>query len=599
MPVPDVDGTRGEQRGRNDPDTLQDAETLVLGDGQRVESPGVPVVPGYEILGELGRGGMGVVYKARQRNLDRLVALKMMLGGAGSQSREMNARFRSEAEAVARLQHPNIVQIYEVAEAGDGWGAYCALEFVDGPNLSQRCAGAPQPHRFAAGIAETLARALAHAHRSGIIHRDIKPANILLTADGVPKITDFGLAKRIEGGAGLTHTGQVLGTPSYMAPEQVEGKPDAIGPPADIYAIGATLYEMLTGRAPFEGESALGVLRKVLFEPVVAPSTLQPGIPRDLETICLKCQQKDPLKRYVSAEALAEDLHRFLADMPIEARRPGPAERIWRWCRRNPAIAALALAVSGLLVIVAGVSTLAALRLGREKERALANLQQAHQNEQRARRNERRATRNAERTRLAKKETTETLWHSYLAQARAHRNSSTPGRRFDALAAIKRAGAIRKSPALRDEAIAAMTLADLTIGEQWQRPAKVWAGNTAFSRDLSRYAQDLPGPWVSVRMVAGDRELCRLSAPRTTKVVFRFSPNNCFLAPNFLGVDERPKALVVWDLRTRSRVLQVAGGAPFDFSPGSKWFATGPGGGNICLYDTRSWRLTRRFAYQP
>jgi serine/threonine protein kinase len=368
--------------------------------------PEAPSLPGYVVLGELGRGGMGVVYKARQLGLNRLVALKMILAGELAGAEELT-RFRVEAEAVARLEHPNIVHIYEIGtHAG---GPYFSLEYVDGGNLAQKLAGTPLPARPAAELAEKLARAVYYAHERGILHRDLKPANILLQKDEggrtkgeqgglsgssfivhpssfVPKITDFGLAKRLESEPGeadpksQTQTGAVMGTPSYMAPEQAEGKTREIGPRTDVHALGAILYELLTGRPPFRGTSALETLLQVRSQEPVPPSRLVPKVPRDLETICLKCLHKDPTRRYGSAADLADDLRRFQAGEPIRARPVGTAERLWRWSKRKPALAtAIPLAV-GALVAVAVVSILfavsqreAATRLDKVNE----NLRQA------------------------------------------------------------------------------------------------------------------------------------------------------------------------------------------------------------------------------
>jgi serine/threonine-protein kinase len=323
---------------------------------------------------------MGVVYKARQLGLNRLVALKMILTGGHAGEREL-ARFRSEAEAVARLQHPNIVQIHEVGEQNGL--PYFSLELVEGSSLAARLKGTPQPARSAAQLLETLARAVHAAHECGIVHRDLKPANILLTADGVPKVTDFGLAKYLERGTGpadeshpraagaLTQTGAILGSPSYMAPEQAAGNNDQVGPAADVYSLGAILYEMLTGRPPFVAETPFDTVMLVVGQEPVPPRRLQPKVPRDLETICLECLQKEPRKRYASSQALAEDLHRFLQGEPILARPTSLLERTLKWVRRRPAVAGSLAAVAVALAVLVGVILAFNLQLQEERDYAL------------------------------------------------------------------------------------------------------------------------------------------------------------------------------------------------------------------------------------
>jgi WD40 repeat protein/serine/threonine protein kinase/tetratricopeptide (TPR) repeat protein len=311
-----------------------------------------PAVPGYEVLGELGRGGMGVVYRARQVRLGRTVALKVLLAGAHAGEQDL-ARFRAEAEAVARLQHPNVVQIHEVGE--EGGRPYLALEYVEGGSLADKLKGTPLPAREAAGLVETLARAVHAAHERGVVHRDLKPANVLLTSDGTPKVVDFGLAKRLDGATLHTQTGAVLGTPDFMAPEQAEGMP--AGPAADVHALGAILYVMLTGRPPFVAENALDTLLRVRLDEPVPPSVLQPKTPRDLATVCLKCLRKDPARRYASALALADDLRRFLEGRPILAKSVGVWERGLKLVKRRPLVSSLvALLVLVGLVGVAGIS---------------------------------------------------------------------------------------------------------------------------------------------------------------------------------------------------------------------------------------------------
>jgi serine/threonine-protein kinase len=300
--------------------------------------PALPQVPGYEVEALLGRGAMGIVFRARHLPLNRLVAMKMALAGEFAEPRE-RARFQREAEAVAALRHPNIVQIHDVGDA-DG-RPYFTMEYVEGGSLAQKLTGTPQPARQAAALVATLAGAIQVAHQGGIVHRDLKPANVLLTADGTPKITDFGLARRLEGGAGLTQSGIPVGTPSYMAPEQARGQTKGIGPAVDVYALGAILYELLTGRPPFRAETATATVQQVISQEPVPPSRLNPKVPRDLETICLKCLEKDPQKRYPAASHLEMDLQRFQRGEPIAARRPGVLERWVKWVRRRPTAAAL------------------------------------------------------------------------------------------------------------------------------------------------------------------------------------------------------------------------------------------------------------------
>jgi WD40 repeat protein len=322
---------------------------------------------------------MGVVYKARQVRLGRVVALKMILAGGHAEEQDL-ARFRAEAEAVARLRHPHVVQIYEVGEH-DGL-PFFSLEFCPGGSLARRLNGTPLPPPEAARLVETLARAMQAAHEKGVVHRDLKPANVLLAEDGQPKVTDFGLAKRLDA-AGQTVSGTVLGTPSYMAPEQAQGQAKGLGPAADVYALGAILYELLTGRPPFKAPTALETLRQVVAEEPVPPTRLQ-KTPRDLETICLKCLQKEPGKRYASAAALADDLQRYLAGQAVRARPVWIGERLWRWCRRNPVLAAsVGLTVAALLAVVAvsaslGVSqSRVAADLRRQTEQTQAALEEA------------------------------------------------------------------------------------------------------------------------------------------------------------------------------------------------------------------------------
>jgi serine/threonine protein kinase len=308
-----------------------------------------PTVPGYELLRLLGEGGMGVVYQARHVQLDRLVALKVIR--AYDLSAQMaNERFQIEARSAARLHHPNIVQVYEVGEF-DG-RPYAALEYVAGGTLAHQLASRSLPAQKAAELLETLARAVDVAHRNGILHRDLKPANVLLTPDGQPKIADFGLAKLVDEQAGLTLTDAVLGTPSYMAPEQASGQVHQVGPAADIYALGATLYELLTGRPPFRAATAWQTLKQVRFKEPVPPRRLEPSVPPILEAICLKCLAKEPRRRYASASELADDLRRFRQGQPTRARPPA----LWqRWLTFSWLRPFRAEALFGLLAVLFGI----------------------------------------------------------------------------------------------------------------------------------------------------------------------------------------------------------------------------------------------------
>jgi WD40 repeat protein/tRNA A-37 threonylcarbamoyl transferase component Bud32 len=341
-------------------------QQLTLVETPPTDTPPPPRVEGYEILGVLGRGGMGVVYQARQIKAGRIVALKMVLAGGHASTEEL-IRFRREAEAIARLQHPNIVQVYEV---GEHHGLpFFSLEYCPAGSLEKKLAGTPLPPREAAALVEALARAMHAAHEKGVVHRDLKPANVLLAEDGTPKVSDFGLAKYL-GEAGGTATFAVLGTPSYIAPEQASGHSKYIGRSADVYALGTILYECLTGRPPFKAATALETLQQVSRQEPVPPRLLQPGVPRDLDTICLKCLRKEPEKRYASALALAEDLHRWLAGEPIAARPVGQTERAVKWVRRHPEVATLLVAV--VLAVASGCAGVYLKYLDAEEQREIA-----------------------------------------------------------------------------------------------------------------------------------------------------------------------------------------------------------------------------------
>jgi len=347
-------------RGRAETDADGKGESLPQAAGQA----GKPRDFGdYELLEEIGRGGMGVIYRARQKSLNRIVALKLILTGPLASGDEIR-RFHSEAEAAAILDHPGIVPIYEVGElAGQH---YFSMGYVEGQSLADRIKDGPLPPREAAQLVRRVSEAVHFAHQAGVIHRDLKPANILLDRAGQPRVTDFGLAKRVKGHSQLTGTNQILGTPSYMPPEQARGVAGKIGPAADVYALGAVLYELLTGRPPFTAANPLATLVQVLHHEPVPPRQLNSQVPLDLNTIALKCLEKSASRRYPTAQDLADELGRYLAGEPIHARPIGPGERLWRWCRRHPARAVASAAVLLCLLIVLAGGSWFHWRLGQE-----------------------------------------------------------------------------------------------------------------------------------------------------------------------------------------------------------------------------------------
>jgi WD40 repeat protein len=509
---------------------------------------------------------MGVVYQARQAGVNRLVALKMILAGehAGAQER---ARFRAEAEAVGRLQHPHIVPVYEVGEVRGQ--PYLVMEYVDGGSLGHRLAGMPLPPREAAQLVEALARAVHYAHQRGIVHRDLTPANVLLSfnrdppggalREAVPKVSDFGLAKFLAGGGAQTQTGALLGTPSYVAPEQAAGRTREVGPAADVYSLGAILYECLTGRPPFRAETRLETLLQVQTAEPGAPRRLNPRIPRDLETICLKCLRKEPARRYASARALADDLRRYLDGEPIQARAVGQAERLGRWCRRNPKLAGMTALAAVLLLSVAASTSLLSLRLD-----------------------------------AALRGSREELFKSYQAQARAERFRGRLGQRFASLEAVQKAQALARElglaperlHGLRNEAIAALCLPDVQVAQEWDG----WPPGSAaldFDAALRHYARSEVGGAVSVRRVSDDEEIARLPGPDSESWPL-LSPDGRFLA---VGVSDhrRPIPATVWRLGGGPPVPVLDGAAKVgwarDFSPDGRSFALGFEDGTALVYE--------------
>jgi serine/threonine-protein kinase len=405
-----------DQPGSVRPENGSLSLSSILSPRQKTHSQGdsLPThVANYEILGILGRGAMGVVYRARQAGLNRLVALKMVLSGDHA-SQTQRERFHKEAEAIAQLQHPNIVQIHEI---GEHQGCpFFSMELVEGKSLVQEIDGTPKPPTDAARMVRILAIAMQVAHEKGVIHRDLKPGNILLTLDGAPKITDFGLAKKLEEDSTATQTGTILGTPSYMAPEQADGRIEAIGPRSDVYSLGTILYELLTGRVPFKASSVLDTLEQVRTQEPIPPIQFSPSVPRDLETICLKCLSKSPDRRYQSAGELADDLTRYLEGKPILARPVSAPERFWRWCRRNPRVAVLSGVIMLAILAWGGTTSILTINLKNEKDRTLEALRVAKTNEELAKKNADEARRNEE---LAKKNADEARRNEELANNNA------------------------------------------------------------------------------------------------------------------------------------------------------------------------------------
>ena len=358
-----------------DPEALSEEERDGLVES---EGSGGRIFGDYELIEEIARGGMGVVYKARQISLGRTVALKMMLGGQFA-AKELIQRFRAEAGASAALRHPNIVAIYDVGvHAGQH---YFSMDFIEGQNLAQLVRNRPPSTAQSARYIKLIAEALHYAHQQGLLHRDLKPSNVLVdSATDQPRITDFGLAKRIDGESSLTLTGQVLGSPNFMPPEQANPVRGKIGRQSDIYSLGGILYYLLAGRPPFQSETLETILHQLVNDQPVSPRLLNPSVPRDLETICLKCLEKDSSKRYSTAQELAAELDRFLADKPIVARPVGKAEKMWRWCRRKPALAALVTASLMLVLSLAIGGPIAAARINKARREAEANLYAADMN---------------------------------------------------------------------------------------------------------------------------------------------------------------------------------------------------------------------------
>jgi eukaryotic-like serine/threonine-protein kinase len=511
----------------------------------------------YELREEIARGGMGIVYRARQMSLNRIVAVKVLLFGQFS-SAEFVKRFRAEAEAVASLRHPNIVGIHEVGEHQGQH--FFSMDCIEGTDLTRLVHESPLPAAHAASLVKTIAEALEHAHSCGILHRDLKPSNVLVDRAGQPHITDFGLAKRLSNDSHITLTGQIFGSPGYMAPEQATpGKVD-VGRTGDIYSIGAILYYLLTGRAPFVAESVEATLTQVLTGEIVSPRKLNPGLPADLETICLKCLEREPARRYATAAELAHELGRFLRGEPILARPVSVMEKSWRWSKRNPTTSGLGAGLVILLVAFIAYSLVSSSRIRLEARHA----------------------------RLAEQQSRSELWQSYLTQARAVRLSGQAGQRFDSLDVIRRATAIRPSLELRNEAIAALALPDVRLTNTWP----FIYGSVVYSGKLERFAVARPDGQISVCMAKNGAEIARLPAPaEVPQWILEFSPDEKLLAVHY-----SQDLNYVWDLAAQKPILGPLTGIGCAFMPGGNEFIVAGSDATLRFYALDNGALLRSVA---
>ena len=520
------------------------------------------LVAGFTVIEEISRGGMGVVYRARQHRPNRIVALKMILP-QWLNSPAVRARFQAEAEAVAKLDHPNVLPIYQ---AGENRGMpYLAMKFVPGGSLAERRAlflGAP---RACAQLLAEAARGVQHAHERGILHRDLKPANLLLddsfqAAAAVPMVSDFGLARILESEpSGLTEPASFLGTAGYLAPELAFGPRTEPTVQSDIYSLGAILYELVVGRLPFSAETGLEALRRAEQETAPALRALDSSIPKDFEAICLTCLQREPSSRYRSASALIDDLERFLEGHPVLARPVPRLVRLSRWARRKPALAALSLAMTLLLISALAGSVLFTKRLERERDHATASEQEAQSQ----------------------------LWRAYLEQARAIRIAPQMGRRFAAIEVLAAAARIRPSLELRNAAAAALALEDIVLERRW--PAMRSSINTpvAFDEKLERYALPQPASRISLRRVRDNFELASFPAPPASQLLF--SKDGRFLAGR-ISEGETWLWAVSGHPSTNSPtpVLKLTGAektSEMAFAPDSRLFAVSIGPGELAFYD--------------
>jgi eukaryotic-like serine/threonine-protein kinase len=493
----------------DDPEAI-DSERFVQ--SLKRQPAGKPWAGDYELLDCIGEGGMGVVYRARQLSLNRWVALKMIRASRSAREHERERFFR-EATAVAGLRHPDVVTVYEVGEfEGTPW---FAMEYVEGRSLSELVRQNPFDPVDAARCVERVARAIHHAHQNGVLHRDLKPSNVMLDVSGAPRVLDFGLAKIVASGSELTQTGSVLGSPSYMSPEQARGDESSVDVRTDVYSLGAILYELLVGHAPFQSATPIETLRLVIDQEPVAIRLLNPAIPRDLETVCLTCLEKSPGRRYPTALELAEELRRFVNDVPVLTRPSGWAERSWRWCRRQPRLAG-SLAISVLLLTaLAGVSTVSALRLRSERDLKEAAHAQAE----------------------------DRLWATYVAQARAARYSMRPGHRAEVLEAVRAATLIRPATVLRTEAVGAWVQPDIGRETQWRAGTPIGFAN---SPDFAFYATGSLDGSVSIHRGADHVLVASIKGPNAPPSVLEWDAAGERLAILYSNGDLR-----IWDWKAK------------------------------------------------
>jgi serine/threonine protein kinase/WD40 repeat protein len=508
----------------------------------------------YELLEVIAHGGMGVVYKARHAGLDRIVALKMIRSGVLATPRDVE-RFQREARSAAKLHHPNIVAIHDIGEQ-EGQHYY-TMDHVPGENLSERARTQPFSPRQAAEITAAVAAAIHYAHQSGVLHRDIKPANVILTPEQQPRVLDFGLALILADDSALTLTGTPVGSPPYMPPEQAAGQTGRIDARSDVYGLGALLYELLTGHPPFRAASTMETLRLVIENEVVPPRRLNPALPSDLETLCLKCLEKDPNRRYQTAQELKEELGRFIRDEPILARPVSQVEKVRRWCRRKPLVASLSATTFILLLSVAVGSPIALYHINQERKRAEASLQKEAASRQRAER--------------AEGEMEQQLHAALLEQGRATILSGEMGQRFRALDAVRRASAISNSVELRGVAIAALALPDLRFERELAVPPNVFVAklDPAFER-IALGAGNGP---VEIRAVSDNRLLVTLPAAtnRAISSLGQWSRDGRFFAVERGYESGRSMDMEVWNVASATRVLLVHASSPSAFSFHPRW----------------------------